>query len=227
MSQPKILFIFTSADRTLGGGPTGYYLPEAAHPYYILSPNAQITFASPKGPNPPLDPRSVEQFKEDPDCARFLEDPEVKEKFANAIQLSQVRVEEYDAVFFPGGHGPVMDLAHDPLNAEIVSKFWILNKVVSAVCHGPAALTGGKDKNGESIFKGRSATGFTNTEEEAVKKTKEIPFLLETKIKELGGSFVRTDDWQEKVVVDGRLITGQNPASSKRIAHELLAALRE
>jgi len=222
---PRVLFVFTSAAKTLTGNPTGWYLPEAAHPYYVLAPHATIDFAAPAGPNPPVDPSSVETFKDD-ESVKFLNDETVKSKFANAKRLSEVSAKDYDAIFYVGGHGPVIDLATDPDNIKLASDFFQAGKVTSAVCHGPAALVGATDANGQSIFAGRKATGFSNLEEEQVNKVKEIPFLLEDRIKTLGGTYEKASEpWGPKVVVDGKLITGQNPASAKPIGEAILKAL--
>ncbi|KAI0722212.1 class I glutamine amidotransferase-like protein [Cerioporus squamosus] len=219
----RILFVFTSADKTLTGAQTGWYLPEAAHPYYVLAPKYDIDFASPKGANPPVDESSVQNFKDD---VGFLSDETVKQKFANAKKLSDVKVTDYDAIFYVGGHGPVIDLAQDPVNAKVASEFFQAGKITSAVCHGPAALVGAKDAKGESIFKGRRATSFTNVEEEQVNKVKDIPFLVESRIAELGGKFEKAPEpWGAHVVVDGILITGQNPASAKGVGEAIDKAL--
>ncbi|KAI0787153.1 ThiJ/PfpI [Irpex lacteus] len=225
--SPRVLFVFTSATTTLTGHPTGWFLPEAAHPYYVLAPHAEIDFAAPKGPNPPLDPNSVEPFKSDADSVKFLEDATVKEKLASAKTLSQVNVDDYDAVFYVGGHGPVIDLASDPENAKLVSSFWQKGKITSAVCHGPAALVGGVDADGKSIFAGRQFTGFSNDEEVSVKQVEAIPFLLEDKITQLGGKYTKAGPWEPKVVVDGKLITGQNPASAGPVGKAILEALQK
>ncbi|KAF9482438.1 ThiJ/PfpI [Pholiota conissans] len=224
--MPSVLFVFTSADRTLTGNQTGWYLPEAAHPYWVLSPHANIDFASPKGPNPPIDEGSVKAFAKDEGSIKFLNDETVKAKFSSAKKLSEVDPKGYDAIFYVGGHGPVLDLASDPVNAQLIGKFWDAGKIVSAVCHGPAALVGAVDASGKSIFAGRKFTGFSDAEEVSVDKVKEIPFLLEDKIGELGGKYEKADQlWGAKVVVDGRLITGQNPASAEPIGHALLKAI--
>lgn len=224
MSPKKILFVFTSANKTLTGGQTGWYLPEAAHPYYVLSPNFDIDFASPGGPNPPVDESSVQQFKDD---IKFLEDETVKSKLANAKRLDSIlNSHEYDAIFYIGGHGPVLDLASYPINIKLASDFWQADKIVSAVCHGPAALVGATDEAGTSIFKGRRATGFSNVEEEQVGKVKDIPFLLEDRISQLGGSYEKASEpWGAHVVVDGKLLTGQNPASAGPLAEAIAKAL--
>jgi len=223
--MPSVLFVFTSASKTLGGNNTGWYLPEAAHPYYVLAPHAQIDFAAPNGRNPPVDESSVQNFK-DEDSVKFLSDPTVKSKFADAKKLTEVSASDYDAIFFVGGHGPVLDLAFDPVNAKLVSDFFRAGKPTAAVCHGPAALVLATDANGKSIFAGRRATSFSNKEEEIADKVKEIPFLVETRIGELGGKYEKAaEPWGAKVVVDGNLITGQNPASAKPLGEAILAAI--
>ncbi|KAJ3477883.1 hypothetical protein NLI96_g10160 [Meripilus lineatus] len=223
--SPRVLFVFTSANTNLLGGQTGWYLPEAAHPYWVLEPHADIDFASPDGPNPPIDEGSVKTFTDD-ESVKFLNSDAIKAKFASAKKLSEVNAKDYDAIFYVGGHGPVLDLASDPVNAKLASEFFRAGKVTSAVCHGPAALVGATDADGKSIFAGREATGFSNTEEEAVKMTEAVPFLLETRLKELGATYEKSDPWAAKVVVSGNLITGQNPASAKPIGEAILKALK-
>ncbi|KAI0347107.1 ThiJ/PfpI [Trametopsis cervina] len=225
--SPRVLFVFTSANKTLTDEPTGWFLPEAAHPYYVLAPHADIDFASPKGANPPIDPSSVDSYKEDEESVKFLNDETVKAKLASAKPLSAVSADDYDAIFYVGGHGPVLDLASDPENAKLASAFWQKGKITSAVCHGPAALVGATDASGKSIFAGKQFTGFSNEEEHAVHKVEAIPFLLEDRITELGGSYVRAGAWQPKVVVDGKLITGQNPASAAPVGKAILEALQK
>ncbi|TEB30212.1 class I glutamine amidotransferase-like protein [Coprinellus micaceus] len=225
--MPSVLFILTSCNKTLTGKPTGWYLPEAAHPYYVLAPHATIDFASPAGPNPPLDHGSAEAFKGDKESVQFLKDETVSQKLANAKKLSEVNLKDYDAIFYVGGHGPVIDLSADELNAKLASDAWKEGKVVSAVCHGPAALVQAVDASGKSIFSGRNFTGFSNNEEEIVGMVQEIPFLLEDKIKALGGQYEKASDpWGPKVVVDGKLITGQNPASAACVGEAILKAIQ-
>jgi len=225
--MPSILFVLTSASKTLTGAQTGWYLPEAAHPYYVLAPHATIDFASPAGPNPPVDEGSVKMFKDDPECIKFQADETVKSKLANAKVLSSVSEKDYDAIFYVGGHGPVLDLAVDPVNIKLASEFYQAGKITSAVCHGPAALVGATDANGKSIFAGKAVTGFSNAEETQVDKVKDIPFLLEDKITSLGGKYGKADEpWGVKVIVDGNLITGQNPASAGPIGEAILKALK-
>ncbi|KAI0685022.1 ThiJ/PfpI [Cytidiella melzeri] len=225
--SPRILFVFTSTTTTLTGNPTGWFLPEAAHPYYVLAPHFDIDFAAPKGPNPPVAPDSIESYKSDPDSVKFLQDPSVQQKLASAKRLSEVTVDDYAAVFYVGGHGPVIDLANDPENAELVSQFWQKGKVTSAVCHGSAALVGGVDTEGKSIFAGREFTGFSNEEESIIGQVKAVPFLLEDRLTELGGKYLKAEPWKPKVVVDGQLITGQNPASAGPVAKAILEALQK
>ncbi|KAL1668046.1 class I glutamine amidotransferase-like protein [Schizophyllum commune] len=197
-----------------------------AHPYYVLAPHFDIDFAAPAGPNPPLDPFSKEMFK-DEESQKFLTDKVPQEKLANAKKLADVNPDDYAAIFYVGGHGPVIDLATDPTNVKLASKFWQQGKIVSAVCHGPAALVGATDASGQSIFKGRRATCFTYDEELQVKKVDSIPFQPEHKIIELGGKFEKTEPWGVKVVADGQLYTGQNPASAGPLGQELLKALKK
>ncbi|KAG2013718.1 hypothetical protein CC2G_010597 [Coprinopsis cinerea AmutBmut pab1-1] len=225
--MPSVLFVFTSTNKTLTGAQTGWYLPEAAHPYYVLAPHVQIDFASPAGPNPPIDEGSVKAFEKDAESVKFLNNETVKQKLASAHKLSDINVANYDAIFYVGGHGPVIDLASDPVNGKLVSDFWNAGKIVSAVCHGPAALVQGADKDGKSIFAGRSFTGFSNAEEKAVDKVNDVPFLLEDKITSLGGKYEKAaEPWGPKVVVDGRLITGQNPASASGVGEAILKAIK-
>ena len=224
MTQKKVLIVFTSCDKTLKGGQTGWYLPEAAHPYYVLSPHYDLRFASPKGPNPPVDEGSVKMFSDD---VGFLSDPAVVEKLKTAKKLSDVKAADYDAIFYVGGHGPVIDLPVDSDNAKLASEFYQAGKITAAVCHGPAALVQAVDASGKSIFAGKRFTGFSNTEEEQVKMVDAIPFLLEDKIQGLGGKYEKAaEPWGPHVVVDGHLLTGQNPASAKPIAEKLAELLK-
>ncbi|KAH8834788.1 class I glutamine amidotransferase-like protein [Flagelloscypha sp. PMI_526] len=225
--SPSILFVLTSANTTLTGGNTGWYLPEAAHPYYVLAPHASIDFAAPKGPNPPVDQYSVDTFKDD-ESVKFLQDPIVKDKLANAKVLSEVKASDYDAIFYAGGHGPVIDLAFLPESAKLASEFYQSGKITSGVCHGPAGLVGATDSSGVSIFKGKHFTVFSNAEEEVAQKVKDIPFLPEDKIISLGGIYEKAEDlWLSKVVIDGNLITGQNPASARGVGEAILNALQK
>ncbi|KAF9462591.1 ThiJ/PfpI [Collybia nuda] len=224
--MPAILFVLTSASKTLGGRDTGWYLSEAAHPYYILAPHFTIDFASPAGPNPPPDPDSIKDLVNDADSVKFLNDETVKSKLATTKKLSEVNEKDYLAIFYAGGLGPVLDLASDPTNAKLASQFYQAKKITAAVCHGPAALVKAVDASGKSIFSGKNLTGFSNTEEEIGGKGKEIPFLLEDAIIALGGKYEKAPEpWGVKVVVDGHLITGQNPASAGGVGRAILEAL--
>ena len=221
----RILFVLTSANKTLTGAQTGWYLPEAAHPYYVLHEKFAIDFAAPKGPNPEVDQYSVETFTDD-ESVKFLQDPEVKQKLASAKKLTEVDHNDYVAIFYVGGHGPVIDLATDPDNIKLANAFYQAGKLTTAVCHGPAAIVGVTDASGKNIFAGRKVTGFSNDEEEQAGKVKDVPFLLETRIKELGGDYIKAEKaWASKVVVDGQVITGQNPASAQAIGEAILKAL--
>ncbi|KAK0206433.1 ThiJ/PfpI [Desarmillaria ectypa] len=191
--MPSVLFVFTSTDKNLVGEPTGYYLPEAAHPYYTLAPHVSIDFASLKGPNPAVDKGSVEAYAKDDESVKFLNDETVKSKLANAKQLSTVNAKDYDAIFYVGGHGPVIDLPDDPVNIKLASKFYQSGKIVSAVCHGPAALLNVVDAEGKSIFSGKEFTGFSNAEEEALQSIESIPFLLETELGKRGGKYEKAE----------------------------------
>ncbi|KAI0265089.1 ThiJ/PfpI [Gloeopeniophorella convolvens] len=222
----RILFVYTSASQTLQGNPAGWYLPEAAHPYYVLAPHFSIDFTSPKGPNPPVSPSSVKNFKDDLDCQRFLNDPDVKTLFANAKPLRDVNANDYVAIFYIGGYGPAIDLAFDHDNSQLAEKFYRSGKIVSAVCHGTAALNE-VIVDGKSIFEGKVVTGFSTAEEKFVGKVQDVPFLLEERIIELGGTFEKADElFGAKVVHSGNLITGQNPASSRPLGEEILKTLQ-
>ncbi|KAJ7834984.1 ThiJ/PfpI [Mycena olivaceomarginata] len=226
--MPSVLFVFTSTTKTLSGAQTGWYLPEAAHPYYVLAPHATIDFASPKGTNPPIDEGSVKMFENDAESIKFLTDEIVKAKLANAKKLSAVSAKDYDAIFYIGGHGPVFDLPIDPVNIKLANEFYHSGKIVSAVCHGVAALVGVTDTEGKSIFAGKNVTGFSNAEEEILGKTKDVPFSTEDRIISLGGKYTKADKpFELKVVVDGLLLTGQNPTSGGPLAEEILKALQK
>jgi putative intracellular protease/amidase len=218
--------VLTSHDR-LGntGRKTGFWLEELAAPYYAFKDaGAEVTLASPKGGQPPIDPKSDLPENQTPAQARFKKDKEAQRALAQTVRLADVRAEDYDTVFYPGGHGPMWDLADDPVSIALIESFYDAGKPVAAVCHAPAVLHRVRYK-GESIVKGKRVTGFANTEEEAVQLTKVVPFLVEDELKRLGGRYEKGPDWQSFVVVDGRLITGQNPASSSEGARALLKLL--
>ncbi|KAL8293798.1 hypothetical protein RQP46_000499 [Phenoliferia psychrophenolica] len=209
--------------------PTGWYLPECAHPYYtFLSAGYTIEFASPAGGKAPLDPSSVEAFKEDAESVKFLAD-EVAQKAVSTTQVLADVKDDYDAVFYVGGHGPCFDLAVDKVSIALAEKVFASGRPLAAVCHGPAAFHLVKDTTGKSIFNGRKATCFSNEEEEQAGLTKAIPFLVETDIREKGGIFVHERSaWGPEVVVDstgGILITGANPASATATAQAIIKAV--
>lgn len=222
----KVLMVLTSHDR-LGntGKPTGFWLEEFAAPYYVFKDaGAEITVASPKGGQPPIDPKSDEPDGQTDATTRFKKDPAVQQVLANTVKLSDVTADGYDTVFYPGGHGPLWDLAEDPVSIALIEAFYNAGKPVATVCHGPAVLHR-VTYQGQPIVKGKRVTGFTNSEEEAVQLTKVVPFLVEDELKRLGGLYEKAADWQSFVIVDGRLITGQNPASSTAAAQELIKVL--
>ena len=225
--MPKVLMILTSHDR-LGdtGKPTGFWLEEFAAPYYVLrDASVDITLASPKGGQPPVDPKSDEPGAQTPAMKRFRGDPEAQRALANTVKLSSVSADDYDAVFFPGGHGPLWDLAEDRDALALIERLYAVGRPVAAVCHGPAVLRRAKGADGAPLVKGKSVTGFSNTEEAAVGLTDVVPFLIEDALKANGGKYSRAEDWASHAVVDGNLITGQNPASSEATAKALLEAL--
>ena len=222
----KVLIVLTSHD-TLGntGRPTGFWLEEFTAPYYVFRDSgAQITIASPKGGQPPIDPKSDDPANQTESMTRFKDDKAAQAALATTVKLAAVKSNDFDTVFYPGGHGPLWDLANDPASISLIESFYNAGKPVAAVCHGPAVLRN-VSYNGESIVKGKRVTGFSNSEEEAVQLTEIVPFLVEDELKRLGGNYEKTADWQSFVVTDGRLITGQNPASSTAAAQALLTLL--
>ena len=224
----KILMVLTSHG-TLGntGAKTGFWIEEFAAPYYVFADGgAEITIASPKGGQPPVDPKSELKDAETPSTERFHADKALTDKVAHSLKLSDVKQKDYDAVFYPGGHGPLWDLATDKTSIELIEAFYNHQKPIAFVCHAPAALINVKALNGEPLVKGKQVTGFSNTEEEAVKLTDVVPFLLEDELKKHGAHYSKGDDWSSFVIEDGLLITGQNPGSSEAAAKLLLNALK-
>ncbi|APG95531.1 type 1 glutamine amidotransferase domain-containing protein [Sinorhizobium americanum] len=222
----KILMVLTSHDQ-LGntGKPTGFWLEEFAAPYYVFKDaGAEVTLASPKGGQPPIDPKSDEPGDQTEAMERFKTDPAAQRALANTSKLADVTADGFDAIFYPGGHGPLWDLAGDTNSIALIEDFYHAGKPVAAVCHGPAVLRQ-VTYQGEPIVKGKRVTGFTNSEEKAVQLTEVVPFLVEDELKRLGGRFERAADWADFTVVDGRLVTGQNPSSSTSAAKELLKLL--
>jgi putative intracellular protease/amidase len=223
----KILMVLTSHDR-LGdtGRKTGFWLEELAAPYYAFKDaGAEVVLASPKGGQPPLDPKSNEpEFRTDP-TRRFEADAAATAQLAATVRLGGVTAADFDAVFYPGGHGPMWDLAEDPTSVRLIESFLAAGKPVALVCHAPAALRHARTPDGRPLVEGKNVTGFTNTEEEAVGLTRVVPFLVEDELKAKGGQYSKTADWGVHVVADGLLITGQNPASSGPAAKVLLEHL--
>jgi len=224
----KVLIVLTShSDLGNTGQKTGFWIEEFAAPYYVLADaGVQITLASPKGGQPPIDPKSEMADSQTKATHRFDKDEALKNQLAHTLILSDVKVEDYDAVFYPGGHGPLWDLANDKNSIALIESFYTHKKPVVFVCHAPGALVNVKLPNGEPLVKGKEVTGFSNSEEEAVQLTKVVPFLLEDEMKKLGGHYSKGADWGSYVKVDGLLITGQNPASSEAAAKALLEKLQ-
>lgn len=223
----KILFVLTSHDQ-LGntGEKTGFWIEEFATPYYALTDKGfEITIASPRGGQPPIDPKSNLPDYATPSTKRFNEDKATQKKLRESLSLKDVKQEDYDAVFYPGGHGPLWDLSQDKNSIKLIETFYANNKPVSFVCHAPAALKNVKDKTGAPLVKGKQVTGFTNAEESAVALTDVVPFLVENMLKENGGVYSSASNWSPYAVQDGMLITGQNPASSELVAEKLAATL--
>jgi len=225
----KVLIILTSHSE-LGntGKKTGFWIEEFAAPYYVLADaGAEITLASPKGGQPPIDPKSDEPDAQTDATKRFKADADLKEKLSQTVKLSEINAEDFDAVFYPGGHGPLWDLANDAKSITLIEEFLGSNKPVALVCHAPGALIKVKSAEGEPLVKGKEITGFSNSEEDAVQLTEVVPFLLEDEFKKLGGNYTKGPDWGSYVKKDGLLITGQNPASSEEAAKVLLGLLKK
>lgn len=224
----KILMVLTSHNR-LGdtGKKTGFWLEEFAAPFYVFKDvGADITLASPLGGQPPLDPKSDEPDAQTDATRRFGQDRDSQSMLANTLRLADVSPEEFSAVFYPGGHGPLWDLSEDKDSIALIETMHAAGKPVALVCHAPAALRSTRAPGGEPLVSGKRVTGFANSEEEAVQLTDIVPFLVEDALKESGGQYSKADDWQSYVLVDGNLITGQNPASSEEAAHAVLRMLQ-
>jgi len=223
----KILMVLTSHDQ-LGdtGKKTGFWLEEFAAPYYALKDaGADITVVSPAGGQPPLDPKSDEPDAQTDATRRFKADADAQAVLASTGRLSDVKAADFDAVFYPGGHGPLWDLAEDKDSIVLIEAMAAASKPVALVCHAPGVLRHVKAADGSPLVKGKKVTGFTNTEEEGVGLTKVVPFLVEDMLKANGGEYSKGADWQSYVVTDGKLVTGQNPASSEAGAEALLKLL--
>jgi putative intracellular protease/amidase len=223
----KILIVLTSHDK-LGdtGDKTGFWLEEFAAPYYVFKDaGAEITLASPLGGQPPLDPKSDAPDFQTESTHRFKSDSAAQAVLASTLKLADVSAVDFDAVFYPGGHGPLWDLAEDATSIALIEAMLEAKKPVAAVCHAPSVLRHPKALNGTSVVQGKTVTGFTNTEEAAVGLTDVVPFLVEDMLKQNGANYSKLEDWQPHVVTDGLLITGQNPASSEPVAKALLEKL--
>ena len=219
--------VLTSHDQ-LGqtGEKTGFWLEEFAAPYYVFKDaGISITLTSPHGGQPPIDPKSDEPGAQTEATERFKKDVDAQQQLANTLRLDEIVADTFDAVFYPGGHGPLWDLAEDKLSIELIQSTLAAGKPVAAVCHAPAVLRHPKAADGQSVVHGKSVTGFTNTEEAAAGLTEVVPFLVEDMLIQNGGHYSKAADWQPHVVTDGLLITGQNPASSAPAALALLKAL--
>lgn len=217
--KKKILFVVTSHE-TKGDTreKTGYYLGEVSHPWEVLVAGGyEIDFVSPKGGNPPVDGFDLS----DPVNKKFWEDKYYHQKITHSLKPSQVEPQDYDAIFYAGGHGAMWDLPNNKALANIASKIYEQNGVVAAVCHGPAGLLNIRLSDGKYLIAGKKVNGFSNEEEELVKLTKVVPFLLEDQMKERGGIYEQSAPWQNHVTVDGRLITGQNPQSAKAVGEAI------
>ena len=222
-----ILMVLTSHDQ-LGdtGRKTGFWLEEFAAPYFVFKDaGADVTLASPRSGQPPIDPKSEAPGSQTAATERFKGDRDAQGALGNTVRLSSISADDYDAVFYPGGHGPLWDLAEDPDSIRLIELMFGAGKVVAAVCHAPGVLRHTRTPDGAPLVRGKSVTGFADTEEEAVGLTHVVPFLVEESLKQNGGVYSKTQDWRPNVVVDGNLITGQNPASSEAGARALLSRL--
>ena len=225
----KVLMVLTSHDQ-LGdtGDKTGFWLEEFASPYYVFKDaNAEVTLASPKGGQPPLDPKSDQPDFQTDATERFKNDAEAQAQLANTLKLSDVSPEDFDAVFYPGGHGPLWDLAEDKNSIALIETMYASGKPVAAVCHAPAVLRNASASDGSPLVEGKNITGFSNTEEDAVQLTDVVPFSLEDELKTKGANYTKADDWHPYAIIEGNLITGQNPQSSELVAQAVLEKFKK
>ncbi|MEH3115938.1 type 1 glutamine amidotransferase domain-containing protein [Pedobacter terrae] len=222
----KIVFVLTSHDELGNTGlKTGFWAEELAAPYYALADKGiEIVLASPKGGQPPIDPKSEDPSFQTETTKRMDKDAALLDKLKNTTPLADIKMDDYDAIFYPGGHGPLWDLAESATSQQLITEFYTANKPVAFVCHAPGVLKDVK-VNGEYLVNGKNVTGFTNTEEEAVQLTNVVPFLVEDMLIKNGGNYSKIADWNPYAIVDGLLITGQNPASSEKVAEELFKLL--
>ncbi|MEP7197963.1 MAG: type 1 glutamine amidotransferase domain-containing protein [Saprospiraceae bacterium] len=223
----KILIVLTShSDLGNAGKKTGFWIEEFAAPYYVLADaGAIITIASPAGGQPPVDPKSEVADAQTPATQRFYKDKKAIDKVAFSLKLSGINPEDYDAVFYPGGHGPLWDLVDDSFSIKLIEHFYNTQKPIAFVCHSPAVLIKAKAENGHPLVKGKKITGFSNNEENTAGLSNVVPFLLEDELKKLGAHYSKGADWSSYTQQDGLLITGQNPASSEAVAKLLLKTL--
>jgi len=227
MKNKKVLFVVTSTDQIkTTGAKTGLWIEEFATPYYLLTEKGiAVTIASPNGGRAPIDPKSTLPEYSTTAVKRFFNDTAAQEQLEHTRRLSDINPADYDAVFYPGGHGPMWDLPNNAASINIIETYYNQGKPVALVCHAPAALQNVKDKTGVPLIKGKKVAGFTNSEENAGKSVDATPFLLEDMLKEKGADYVKGNDWQPFAVADGLLITGQNPASAELVAQKIIEAL--
>ncbi len=223
----NILIVLTShSDLGDTGKKTGFWIEEFAAPYYyFIEAGANVTLASPKGGQPPVDPKSSDKENETPASIRFAQDSTLQSILQSTIPLSEISASNYDAIFFPGGHGPLWDLNKDQHSIDIIKAFWQSNKPIATVCHSPSVLLNVEDYGGNSIVKGKRVTGFSNSEEQEMELQFVVPYSLETELQNNGGIYSKGNNWESYAVVDGMLITGQNPASSLEVAKQLITML--
>ena len=224
----KILMVLTShAELGDTGRKTGFWVEEFAAPYYVFTDaGAEVTLTSPKGKKPPIDPSSTKEDAQTNATKRFDADEELQERLAQTVKMEDIDSADYDAVFYPGGHGPLWDLANDLKSISLIEEFNAQMKPMAFVCHAPGVLANVEDHK-KPLVRGKNVTGFANSEEEAAGLTDVVPFLVEDKLNQLGANYSKGEDWNSYVMVDGRLITGQNPASSAKAARELLKMLQK
>ncbi|KJY92504.1 type 1 glutamine amidotransferase domain-containing protein [Pseudoalteromonas piscicida] len=229
MTAKKILMVLTShAELGDTGEKTGFWIEEFAAPYYaFVDAGVEVTLASPKGGQPPIDPKSEQPDFQTDSTTRYFDDQKTQELVANTLPLAEVNAAYFDAVFYPGGHGPLWDLATDANSIQLISSFLAADKPVGAVCHATAVLMDVKATSGEYLVKGKVVSGFTNSEEAAVGLTDVVPFLLEDELVKRGADFQKVDDWNVFAVRDGLIFTGQNPASSELVAEKMLTYLNQ
>lgn len=227
--QKKVLMVLTShAELGNTGEKTGFWVEEFAAPYYaFIDAGTEVTLASPAGGQPPIDPKSELADFQTEATKRFDADVQAQQQLASTQLLSDINADDFDTVFYPGGHGPLWDLTENSKSIELIESFLNSNKPVATVCHASAVLLNAKTRDGESVVKGKAVTGFSNTEEDAVQLTDIVPFLLEDELKKQGGEYQKVSDWNSFVVQDGLLVTGQNPASSESAAEKLLTLLQD